>query len=306
MNTTSISERVDTAQIDLERAIELFLLHHAGSLSASYELWLRRRLEHLAGYLGGDRPLGSITIVDLDLWYSLVLQQKGWGDDYKRGYGVAVKTFFSWLGKRRYLQSNPASLLVPKQVNQGPPKAISEETAAALLAAARDQPRDYALVLFLMRTGVRKHEAAGLLRSCLSLGERWATVTGKGKKGAKQQRVVVFDVMTADALRDWLRVAPASQWVFCSIDKRRNEGDPLKPDAVRLMLNRLVKKAGIREEVSPHRLRHYWGVTAAALGASEAFIQQQLGHADPKTTQRYTRFVPYRLRDAYDRVFSGR
>ena len=296
-----LAERVDTAPIDLDRAIQLFLLHHAGGLSSSYEVWLRRRLAHLAQYLGQDRLIASITIVDLDAWYSLVLQQGTWGDEYKRGYGVAVKTFFTWLGKRRYLSSNPASLLTPKHINQGPPKAISDETAAALLAAAGSSARDYAVVLFLLRTGVRKHEATGLLRSRLSLGERWAIVTGKGKRGAKQQRTVIFDSATAAALRGWLDVAPPSLWLFCARD-----GQQLQPDALRLLLNRLVKKAGIVEEVSPHRLRHYFGVTAAALGASEAFIQQQLGHADPKTTQRYTRFAPYRLREAYDRVFHDR
>lgn len=219
---------------------------------------------------------------------------------------MAVKTFFNWLGKRRYISSNPASLLVPKQVNQGPPKAITDETAAALLLAARHHPRDRALVLFLLRTGVRKHEASGLLRANLSLGERWAVVVGKGKKGAKQERAVIFDDETAGALRSWLDVAPVSPLVFVSVDRRRNEGEPLSPDAIRLILNRLAKRAGIKEEISPHRLRHYFGVTAAALGASESFIQQQLGHADPKTTQRYTRFAPYRLREAYDRVFSDR
>lgn len=308
MHKTTNRIDVHPEQLSLDSAIHIFLSHHGAALSRDYQGWLLRRLNHLANYVGRDRAVATITITDLDFWHSTVLQKYlagEWSADYTRGYGVAVKTFFNWLGKRRYIQSNPAALLTPKEISETPPKAISDAAASAMLELTRSHPRNYALTLFLLRTGVRAHEASGLLRSNLRLPERYAHVIGKGKRGAKQQRVVVFDDETRQALQDWLAVAPRSQLVFTSV-KRGEAGNPIGPGAVLQMCQDCrdgLREMGIFEPVNPQRIRHYWGVTAARLGASESFIMQQMGHRDPKTTQRYTKFTPQRLRQAYDRVF---
>ena len=53
------------------------------------------------------------------------------------------------------------------------------------------------------------------------------------------------------------------------------------------LLRRLAKAAGIPVTMSPHVLRHTCATLARDAGARLEDIQDQLGHADARTTRRY-------------------
>jgi integrase len=76
--------------------------------------------------------------------------------------------------------------------------------------------RDRALLLFLADTGCRVGGLVGLTLSDLKVRRRWALVTEKFDKS----RLVFFPEVTAEALRDWLRVRLewdiGGDWVFLS------------------------------------------------------------------------------------------
>lgn len=308
MNTTTTRQQVEQTPLTLNHAVSIFLHHHTQTLSPSYGEWLHKKLGHLVAYLGEDTKPEEITIVSLDLWYSTILDQP-WSNAYKAGYARAVKTFFTWLGSRRYIKSNPAALLRPVSIPELPPKSISDAAARALLSLTAELPRDQALIRFMLFTGARAHEVTGLTRDRLYLSERYAIVEGKGKRGVKQHRPVIFDPMTQEALRVHLAQAPASVYVFTS-QKIGCDGKPLSPNALRLLLNRLrpllAEKFGIREDISPHRLRHWWATKAIRSGGNLSMVQDQMGHKDPRTTRHYAKFTPNHLRDSYDQAFDGR
>lgn len=63
-------------------------------------------------------------------------------------------------------------------------------------------------------------------------------------------------------------------------------GERLDRGAVWRLLKRLAKVAGIRVTMSPHVLRHTCATLARDGGAQMEDIQDQLGHADARTTRR--------------------
>jgi integrase/recombinase XerD len=78
-----------------------------------------------------------------------------------------------------------------------------------------------------------------------------------------------------------------------------HRGDPLGVRGLRYRLDRLCRRAGLPEGVSPHTLRHSFATHLLDGGADLRIVQELLGHESLATTQVYTHVSPTRLRSAY-------
>ena len=68
---------------------------------------------------------------------------------------------------------------------------------------------------------------------------------------------------------------------------------------MRERIDRLVRRAGLPDGVSPHTLRHSFASHMLDGGADLRVVQELLGHASLGTTQVYTHVSPARLRASY-------
>ncbi len=65
------------------------------------------------------------------------------------------------------------------------------------------------------------------------------------------------------------------------------------------VLQAAAQRAGLRDHVSPHTLRHSFATHLLQGGADVRVVQELLGHASVTTTQIYTMVTPDTLREVY-------
>lgn len=166
-------------------------------------------------------------------------------------------------------------------------KAQAKDMLESIDKTTKQGKRDYALILMLMKTGLRRAELVSLNRADIKImdGHHVAVIEhGKGDK----RRVVKLRVDVFRALEGYLE-ARGSEGEALFVSFKRGDhptGSRLTAKAVEL----LVKKyAPSGTELTPHGLRATFATLALEAEASLHQVQYALGHADPRTTERYQR-----------------
>ena len=254
---------------------------------------LAQFLDFLSGHLGGPptlRDLDTLKPADFRAWLAARAHQGLKRSSTARALSV-VRTLFRWL-RAQGLVDNPAITAVrtPK-VPASLPRALSAKAALATVetvgALAREPwlaRRDTAVVLLLYGCGLRIGEALGLRRGqAPAPGQESLTVTGKGRK----QRLVPLLPVVIAAIEAYLAACPyslpADGPLFLGA-----RGGPLGARQVQGCMAELRGRLGLPESATPHALRHSFASHLLAGGGDLRTIQELLGHASLRTTQRYT------------------
>lgn len=200
--------------------------------------------------------------------------------------------------------ASPAADLAAPRAWQALPKFLSVDEVDALMAAPDTAEaagvRDRALLEVLYATGLRVSELLGLTLAHVDLDGGVVTTMGKGRK----ERVVPIGDTAVAWLRTYLGAArPAlaagrtpTPRLFLNV-----RGTPLSRMGFWKLLRAHGLRAGIRQPISPHVLRHSFATHLLERGADLRAIQMMLGHANLSTTQIYTHVLDERLRSVYER-----
>ncbi len=202
----------------------------------------------------------------------------------------AIGAYFKFRGRDDIAKSIKA----PRRPRQMP-KYLTEEEVRKLLDAAKDRPRDYAILSLLAYSGLRVSELCNLRIEDVDLSERVVYVhSGKGDK----DRIVVISEKAAEAIENYIFSREDSLEFLFSSQKSEK--------ITRVQVFRIVKKyavkAGIKKNVTPHVLRHTLATTMLRRGVDIRYIQQFLGHSSVATTQIYTHVDDNALKKVYDKV----
>jgi integrase/recombinase XerD len=176
------------------------------------------------------------------------------------------------------------------------PRAIEPEDVRQLLSAV-SQPVDQALILVLLRTGMRIGELLNTRLVDLNLKEKRIEIfeTPKNRVG----RVVYISTDALIALRNWLAVRKRpSEYVICS-----SWGEPLCYEAVRARFKKCLRAAGLSHKgYTLHCLRHTFASELLNAGMRLECLQQLLGHRDLEMTRRYARLTDNTRKEEYFRA----
>jgi len=182
----------------------------------------------------------------------------------------------------------PPGVLVRKirlRLPQYLPRAMDPADVRKLLSVI-EHVRDRALVLVLLRTGMRISELLALRVRDVNIRERTITI----REGAKTRRgrITYFSTDCRDALRDWLHQRdPHKECLFYA--RRRNSLS--YPGARRLFMNYLGRAGLADKGYTIHCLRHTFASELLNAGMRLECLQQLLGHDSIQVTRRYARLT---------------
>ncbi len=214
----------------------------------------------------------------------------------------SIKSFFKFLSSRKMVSENPAALLRAPKLPKKLPKFLTPDDAVGLMtlpdADTAKGRRDIAILELLYGAGLRVSELASLDLGNLDLDERTVRVLGKGRK----ERIVPLGRHARTSLARWLEVrasfgrdGPKEDALFTNASGAR-----LSVRSVQRLVKRMTSLLGTSDGVGPHALRHSYATHMLASGAGLREIQELLGHASLRTTQRYTHVTVERLAEVYD------
>jgi integrase/recombinase XerD len=279
----------------------------------------RKRLERLLAWLTEAEPtveeVSQITRATLAAFHQHLYEHvtragKPYAATTRKDFLVAVKSFFAWCQKEGVTLADPSLAIEYPREPVTLPRSIATLKEMRRLLREPDLStyvglRDRAMLEVLYTSGIRNSECRRLTVDDLDLARGYATVRrGKGGK----DRVVPIGKSAAHYLTLYLSkarpmllaAAPAAGQATRVLFLSR-WGVPFSLAAVAAIVHRYTARAGITKHLTPHALRHTCATLMLEGHADIRYIQELLGHASLRSTQRYTRVEIGDLKKVHER-----
>ncbi|GIV18647.1 MAG: tyrosine recombinase XerC [Armatimonadota bacterium] len=208
----------------------------------------------------------------------------------------ALRAFFRWLVRNELLNIDPMrKVSAPKTDTVCKPPLTEDEIRRILQACAGNdwlRRRDHALVLTLLDTGLRVGE---LVQMTVADGTT-ETFTVNGK--SRRTRLVCLSAQTRLAIRKYVQSCPhrldAESPLWVGVD-----GNPLTVHGVQEAIQRVGKRAGLKEHLGCHVFRRTFAIYSLRSGMSLEHLRELLGHRDFAMLKHYVQLVETDLRQAH-------
>jgi len=198
-----------------------------------------------------------------------ILERRGLAPSTVRNSLIAVRAYYRYLLDSGLRMEDPTAGLRAPKVSLPPVEPYSTEDLRSLLDAARS-PRDRALLLLLLGSGLRSAELLGIKAE--DIDWRAGTIRIRGK-GNKYRRVAPGD-RAMKAVADYM------------IARERNIWEVDTTAGLRRWIERLGVRAGIKR-ANLHRFRHTFATLFMEAGGSEGSLEKILGHSSLNMSLHY-------------------
>ena len=247
----------------------------------------------------------SITDKKCILGFINHLQEKGNGDVTIAHRLAALKSFFSYLGKKKGIgkkrlpsiekyKTTKKIISIPtdEEVNlfidtiEKEYRTLKETVDVGTESNERVKAKFFSLIrdltffTLLTATGLRISEALNISTEDINWNECTIKILGKGSK----QRLIFFVIdrltnLFAELFRIREQLGIDSPHLFVSYQHR----NVLTPRYIQQVMKDFLDKTS-SSDFTPHTLRHYYATSSIEKGANVKAIAILLGHADPSTT----------------------
>lgn len=217
----------------------------------------------------------------------------------------SLRQFHQFLRQEKITKTDPMQNIQTPKKMESLPKVLSMKEVEQLLETPDVNTeiglRDRAILEVMYATGMRISELVHLTLDELHLTMGFIQTVGKGNK----ERIIPIGGEATRWLNEYLE--------YCRplFERRANEETPyvflnargkgLTRQGVWKNIKKTVQIAGIKQNVTPHMLRHSFATHLLENGADLRVVQELLGHSDISTTQIYTHITKARMKDVYEK-----
>ncbi len=248
-----------------------------------------------------DKDPKKITHLDLRRFLAELKQRNLAKRTVVRKLG-AIRSFFRFLSKEKYITSNPAdSIFTPKADKRLPEFLDADKTVQLITSPDTDSVsglRDRAMLEVLYSTGIRVSELVGISLEDMDLISGTVKVRGKGKK----ERMALLGREAQGAVRRYLDERKDTSGGVTVPLFMNKAGTRITDRSVRRIIDKYVRKCSIEQSISPHSIRHSFATHLLNNGADLRSVQELLGHKNLSTTQIYTHLSSQKIKDMYSKA----
>lgn len=229
------------------------------------------------------KPLLEIHNRDIENFASDVMAEKQMAISTHRQFIGALKQFKEMHPETVFevldsMRPKPSRLL---------PVVLSSEEILDILKATKNLKHRLALAM-IYASGLRISELLNLKLANVDIDRRQIRI--RQAKGRKDRYVGLAESILP-LLQNYVGTYRPEVYLI-----EGKAGEKYSPESIRAFLRKSCERAGIRKRVTPHTLRHTYATHLLENGVDIRYIQELLGHRDPKTTMIYTHVTRKDLR----------
>ena len=264
--------------------------------------YLRDVHQFAAAMDGRDVDLTQVVTRDVED-YANSLMKRGKSPATVTRSVASLKSFYSCLMSKGFVNRNPAKGVSPAKVERKLPQVLTSKEVELFL----EQPectdlkgyRDRAMLELLYATGIRVSELIELDIDDLNLPGGVLKCFSKGR-----ERIIPLYSTAVRALNEYINSvrpqlveSPNETALFVNMS-----GERMSRQGFWKLIKYYQEKAGIQKDITPHTLRHSFAAHLLENGADLRSIQEMLGHADISSTQIYSKLINQKIKDVYKKA----
>ena len=281
-------------------------LNYSAHTVSSYGTDIQQFAEFITAGKPDEFDAPSCTPADISSW-TMSLAETGMTLRSIRRKLSSLNALYRYLMRTQGHTNNPAADVplariprnLPVYIRQDEMEEIIDSNSPASKKIHKPdftQERDSLIVLMLYSTGMRRAEIIGLADTAVDSIRHELKVLGKRNK----ERIIPFGREMAEAIDDYRSLRSArfgggpTETFFT-----RDDGQPLYPSIVDLIVRRVLTGATHATHHGPHTLRHSCATDMLNNGADLTSVKELLGHSSLATTQVYTHITYRELKQNY-------
>ena len=230
----------------------------------------------------GNLAPEDVTCDVIEVYLLELVHRDEISESYQNTIINAIKFYFEKvLGRERIVYE-----IARPRKREPLPKVLGRDEVARLIDRTLNL-KHRCMLMLMYGGGLRLSEVLGLLPEDVDSG-RMAILVRRSK--GKKDRVVPLPQRLLEPLRDYYRAHRPLTWLF----EGQTVGEPYSARSLQKVVKQAAVRAKITRPVTAHMLRHSYARHLLEAGTDLRHIQEILGHASIKTTERYTHVATHR------------